>query len=84
MYSEKDVELYDEYLSWIRKTIIDEYELGYKNPYELDLEVIEKTMNGMRFQFGSYQNGMYTFETLDFDAWLIMSRRDERLIQLGL
>lgn len=82
-FSQDDVELYDEYLTFIRRLIIDEYNLGLKNHYHLDLEVAEKIIDGMRFSFGN-ENGRWTYEAIDFERWLIMKVRSEKLNQLGI
>jgi hypothetical protein len=78
-----DLDLYDEYLTFVRRMIIDEYGLGIENPYDLNLEIAEKLKSGMKFIFAT-ENGSWIYEAIDYDKWYIMKLRDERLNQLGL
>lgn len=79
-----ELDLYDQYLTFIRRMIIDEYNLNIENPYDLDLEVAEMTMRGMKFVFNQKEGISLIYEAIDYYKWRQMKIRCDKLHQLGL
>lgn len=83
MFELDELDLYDEYLTFIRRMIIDEYKLDIEDPYNLDFLSLEKIVGGMKFIISTdKKTPMIIFEAIDYERWLIMKRRDERLKKL--
>jgi hypothetical protein len=84
MYSEEDIELYDEYLNFVRRKIIDEHKLQLQTD-DIDFYEVEHISNGMRFVTSDEETGFHiVYDAIDFDLWLKMKNRTDRLNQLGI
>lgn len=82
-FEKEELDLYDEYLTFIRRKVIDDFDLKITNPYDLDIEIAEATKKGMKFLF-KYNEKFLLVEEIDYHLWYKMWLRSQKLNQLGL
>ena len=82
-FEEDELDLYDEYLNDIRSMIIADYSLDIKEPYKLEFMEIEMLVGKMRFVVSEDgETPMLIYEGLDYNSWLTMKQREEKLNKL--
>lgn len=85
-YDENELELYHEFLLFVRRKTCDDYQLKFANLLDLEIEFVENKGDKYLFRFyyelKDKRKAALLVEAISYEKWKIMIERDKKLSQI--
>lgn len=87
LYESEELDLYHNYLLFVRRKAIDEYNLDVRDLMDLEIDLVSKVKEDYLFKFIYYlpyskRKTALIFRAISYERWKLMNDRDQKLSQL--